>query len=197
MAFVIVGVFLFEFFSKCFAQGAKSITGNRALVQSLSFPRIALPLAVVVENLLSLMPMLGVMFVVLWSLGHPPHWQWLLLFPLLLSYTLFNAGVAFFTARLTVHFRDLTQVLPFVSRILFYTSGVLFSVSRIFQSHPWVISLYDWHPIYQVLVIARSLLMTHEAFDPMYWIYTATWGVLTCGIGFVFFWLAEERYGRE
>ncbi len=71
--------------------------------------------------------------------------------PLLALYTLFNAGVAMIAARLTVHVRDLTQVLPFISRILFYTSGVLFDVNKIFAEHPWVIRLYDFYPIYQVL----------------------------------------------
>ena len=63
-----------------------------------------------------------------------------------------------FAARLTVHVRDLTQILPFVNRILFYTSGVLFAVDRIFAAHPWVVRLYDFHPLYQVLQIARSFV---------------------------------------
>lgn len=196
-AYVVIGVFLYEFFSKCFSQGAKAITGNRFLVQSLAFPRIALPLAVAVQELLNLGPMLGVMALVLMVLGHWPTWEWLLLPVLLISYTLFNTGVAFITARLTVHFRDLTQVLPFISRILFYTSGVLFNVNKLFAGHPSVIALFNWHPIYQVLDIARSLLMTHAPYNPMYWLYTALWGVGTVLGGFVFFWVAEERYGRE
>ncbi|MBN9020557.1 MAG: LUD domain-containing protein, partial [Rhizobiales bacterium] len=107
-----IGVFLFDFFSACFQQGARAITGNRALVQSLSFPRISLPLAVVVEQFYTLLLSLIVMFGILIVLGHLPDWRWLLMVPLVGLYTLFNAGVAMFTARLTVHFRDLTQILP-------------------------------------------------------------------------------------
>jgi ABC-type polysaccharide/polyol phosphate export systems, permease component len=194
---VVVGVFLFEFFSACFSQGAKAITGNRALVQSLSFPRVALPLAVVAEQFYSLMLSLVVMFGILILLGHFPDWQWLLLAPLLLIYLLFNTGVALITARLTVHFRDLTQILPFVSRLLFYTSGALFDVNTLFKEHPWVVQVYDWHPLYQTLVIARSALMTHVPYDPMFWVYLSGYGVITLLIGFVFFWRAEERYGRD
>jgi teichoic acid transport system permease protein len=196
-AYVVIGVFLFEFFSACFAQGAKAITGNRALVQSLAFPRISLPLAVVFEQIYSLLLSMGVMVAILVVLGHFPTWNWLLMIPLVLLYAMFNTGVALFTARLTVHFRDLTQILPFVSRLLFYTSGALFDVTKIFHEYPWVIQVYDWHPIYQTLVIARSSLMSGVGYDPLYWVYLSVWAVVALVGGFTFFWVAEERYGRD
>jgi len=196
-AYVVIGVFLFEFFSACFQQGARAITGNRALVQSLSFPRISLPLAVVVEQFYTLLLSMVVMFGIVIVMGHFPTWHWLFMVPLIALFTLFNTGVALFTARLTVHFRDLTQILPFVSRLLFYTSGALFNVTTIFKDHPWVIQVYDWHPLYQVLTIARSALMTNAAYDPMYWVYLSVWSVVALVGGFCFFWVAEEQYGRD
>ncbi len=196
-AYVVIGVFLVEFFSACFQKGARAITGNRALVQSLSFPRVALPLAVVIEQFYTLLLSLVVMFAILIATGHYPNLRWLLMVPLIVLFSLFNTGVAMFTARLTVHFRDLTQILPFVSRIIFYTSGALFNVNTIFKAHPWVVQVYDWHPIYQVLTIARSALMTNAAYDPMYWVYLSAWAVVALVGGFCFFWVAEERYGRD
>jgi teichoic acid transport system permease protein len=196
-AYVVIGVFLFEFFSKSLSNGAKSITGNRALVQSLAFPRLTLPIAVVLENFMALVPMLGVMGLALVVLGHVPAWDWLLMAPLLALYTLFNTGVAMIAARLTVHVRDLTQILPFVNRILFYTSGVLFAVDRIFREHPWAVELYDFHPLYQVLQIARGLLMNEGHYELQYWLYFALWSALVFVVGLLFFWVAEERYGRD
>jgi len=196
-AYVLVGVFMFEYFSSSLNAGAKSITGNRSLVQSLAFPRITLPLAEVIEQLLKLMPMLGVLIVVLPFMGHMPSWQWLLMIPLLMLYTLFNAGVAFFCARLTVHVRDLAQLLPFISRILFFTSGVLFDVNKIFSKWPELIKLYDIYPLYQVLEIARGLLMTDRVVNPAHWISFAIWSVVLFVAGVGFFWSAEERYGRD
>ena len=197
IAFVVIGVFLFEFFSKSMNDGSKSITGNRALVQSLSFPRLTLPLGEVLEHLMSLVPMLGVMFLYLIILGHYPRVEWLLLVPLLAIYTMFNVGIAMIGARLTVHVADLSQLLPFVSRILFYTSGVLFDVGRLLRGHPFLVTLYDFHPIYQVLQIARSALMPGLPYNPLYWAYLSVWAVVIFVGGLIFFWLAEERYGRD
>lgn len=196
-AVVVTGVFLFEYFSASLSRGAKSITGNRALVQSLAFPRLTLPLAEVIEGFLSLLPSLVVLAILLPLLGHWPHWHWLLMAPLLAIFTVFNAGVAMFVARLTVHVQDLNQFLPFVTRILFYTSGVLFNVDTIFEQHPWVIQAYNFHPIYQVLKIARSILMGNQTYDPMYWWYFSAWAAVAFVGGLLFFWVAEERYGRD
>lgn len=196
-ATVVTGVFLFEYFSSSLSRGAKSITGNRALVQSLAFPRLTLPIAEVIEGFFSLLPSLAVLFVLLPMLGHWPHLRWLLLIPLLAIFTVFNAGVAMFVARLTVHVRDLTQFLPFVTRILFYTSGVLFNVNTIFKDYPWMITAYDFHPIYQILRVARSILMTNQDYDPMYWVYFSAWAVVAFVGGLLFFWVAEELYGRD
>lgn len=194
---VMVGVFLWHFFAICLTDGAKSITGNQSLVQSLAFPRMTLPLAEVIEQFLALLPALAMLAVLLPLMGDPPTWNWLLMIPLLGLYTLFNTGVALIAARLTVHLRDLTQLLPFISRILFYTSGVLFDVSRLFKAHPWIVQVYDFHPLYQVLQLARSTLMGVEGVDPNYWGYFSIWAVLTFVAGLLFFWVAEERYGRD
>lgn len=195
-AYVVIGVFLFEFFSQSLTNGAKSITSNRSLVQSLAFPRLTLPVSVVMQQFMSLVPTLGVMALALVILGHPPTWSWLYLIPLLALFTLFNAGVAMIAARLTVHVADLTQVLPFVNRILFYTSGVLFAVDKVLAAHPWAIAAFDFHPLYQVLQIARADLMGGEH-RPEYWAFFAAWAVLVFVVGIVFFWAAEERYGRD
>ncbi|MGC3994812.1 MAG: ABC transporter permease [Propionicimonas sp.] len=196
-AHVVIGVFLWQFFAKCLTNGAKSITGNQALVQSLAFPRITLPISEVIEQFLSLMPSMLLLVVILPFFGHWPTWSWLLMIPLLVLYSLFNTGIALIAARLTVHVRDLTQLLPFISRILFYTSGVLFNVDNIFKAHPLVVRLYDFHPLYQVLQMARSSLMGGHDYNPFYWLYFSVWAVVVLVFGLLFFWVAEERYGRD
>lgn len=196
-AYVVVGVFMFEFFQSSFNDGSKAITGNRNLVQSLSFPRMTLPLAVVVQRFLSLMIMLVVLVPILAIFGHYPRWEWFLMVPLVALYTLFNTGIAFITARLTVHVADLTQLLPFVSRIIFYTSGVLFAVDKILENHPAILKLYDFYPLYQVLEISRNILVASDPYPMHFWPLLALTSVATLVIGILFFWRAEERYGRD
>lgn len=196
--FLVVGVFFFDFFSGCFTDGAKSITRNSNLVQSLSFPRMALPLALVTQKLLEFVPMLGIIFGVALLSGVFPTANWLLMIPLVVLFTIFNAGVTMFTARLTVHFRDLTNLLPFVSRVLFYTSGVFFSLEMRFGEHETVMRIVDLQPIHELLSLCRSVLLNEPGFNapPEYWLYASIWAGASIVAGSLFFWVAEERYGR-
>lgn len=196
--FLVVGVFTFDYFSSCFTAGSKSITRNANLVQSLSFPRMSLPLALVTEKLLEFIPMLGIIMATAILTGVYPTTRWLLLIPIVFLLTIFNAGVTMFTARLTVHFRDLTQLLPFAARLLFYTSGVFYSLDLAFAGNELALRIIDAQPIHEFLSLTRSVFLDEPGFTakPEFWLYASLWSVGAIVIGSIFFWAAEERYGR-
>ncbi|MFT3888578.1 MAG: ABC transporter permease [Arachnia sp.] len=196
-AFVVVGVFFFEFFQGCFNDGSKAIANNRSLVQSLAFPRMTLPLAAAVERFLQFLIMLVVLVPILAIFGHFPRLEWLLIIPLVALFALFSTGIALITARLTVHVSDLSQLLPFISRLLFYSSGVLFAVDKILAHHPIALRVFDFYPLYQALEIARHHLIGAAAYPGYYWAVFALAAVVTFIGGAIFFWRAEERYGRD
>lgn len=198
VAFLVIGVLMFEYFSTCFTTGAKSITSNAALVQSLSFPRMSLPLALVVQRFMQYVPMVVIMAIVAVVFGNAPDAQWLLLVPLVLLFTVFNTGLTLITARLTVHFRDLTQLLPFVSRFFFYTSGIFYSIDQRFDEGSIFRAVADAQPIHEFLSLGRAVLLDgpEYAMPWHFWGYASAWSVAVLVFGTVFFWAAEERYGR-
>ncbi|WP_309131129.1 ABC transporter permease [Brevibacterium sp.] len=196
--FVIIGVFSLEFFNSSMNGGAKSIIQNASLVQSLPFPRIVLPIATVLQNLLNFMPTLALMIILSMIWGSRPSWDWLLFIPLVLIFWVFNQGIAFIFARITVHFRDLSQVIPFISRMIFYTSGVFFNLNDMIQKvAPGWQPFADWHPLNNVLAISRGILMKNMTVPYEYFFNLSVWAVVVFVFGFVFFWRAEERYGRD
>ena len=198
VAFLVVGVFMFEYFSTCLTTGAKSITTNAALVQSLSFPRMALPLSLVTQRLLQFVPMVAIAMAFAIGFGNLPSWQWLLMAPLVALFTVFNTGLTLLTVRLTVHFRDLTQLLPFVSRLFFYTSGIFFSIDERFPADSPLRRVADLQPIHEFLSLARAILLDGPQYtiDERFWVYASIWSLAVLVAGTVFFWSAEERYGR-
>ncbi|GAA3543713.1 transport permease protein [Aeromicrobium flavum] len=199
IVFLIIGVFVFEFFSSSFGAGSKAITNNQALVQSLSFPRMSLPISVVTQKFMQLVPTIVLLMVFLLALGHKASLNWFLMVPLLILYYMFCLGLAFITARLTVHLPDLSNLLPFASRFLFYTSGIFFSVDVRFADTPLLLKYVEYQPLYAFLSLARELLLDS---DPLYDVRTQFWPILVCWsiglliVGTIFFWAAEERYGR-
>lgn len=195
--YVIIGVFMLEFYNSSMNGGAKSIITNTALVQSLPFPRMVLPLAKVLEEFFNFIPTLLLMAVLVMIGGDLPNLQWLLMIPLVALFAILNTGVALIFARLTVHFRDLSQFTPFISRMIFYTSGVFYDPLPLVEGRPVLQFIFDWHPLFEVLSLGRGILMGQYEIYWDYWWHLAVWAFGLLIIGTVFFWRAEERYGRE
>ncbi|WP_234986511.1 ABC transporter permease [Demequina sp. NBRC 110055] len=196
--FVIVGVFIFQFFSKSFADGAKSITGNASLVRSLNFPRMLLPLALIIQQLIELIPMLLVMGIIVLGFGEPLTWWWLLVIPTMLLMAMFNLGIALLAARLTVHIRDLTQVIPLITRLFFYASGIFYSLEEVLSDQPeWMLWVAQVNPVHDYITIVRDLILGGINAPGWMWFVASGAAVVTLAVGIVFFWRAEERYGHD
>lgn len=195
--YIVIGAFMFEFFSNAVLIGGRSITSNFYLVQSLNFPRLALPVAIIYQQLLSFAPTVLLMMVLVLPFGGHLSWRFLLMVPLTLIFTVFNLGVALVTARLTVHFRDLSQLMPFITRILFYTAGVFFDPTNALRHHPKALLAYHLYPLNEVLALSRSLLIPGHTVPLYYWWVLSLWAVVVLVYGIYYFWSAEERYGRD
>ncbi|WP_299034341.1 ABC transporter permease [uncultured Pseudokineococcus sp.] len=194
--FLVVGIFVFQFFSGCLNDGAKAITGNLGLVRTLRFPRALLPLASVLQQLLALGPMMVVAAVICVVFGEPVGLRWLGLLPALLLLATFSAGVAMIAARATLHIRDITQLLPFVTRLLFYTSGIFYAVDRVgLPRAVEVVALLN--PVHVYIALSRGALVEGQAVDGSTWWLGVGWALVVLVLGYLFFWRAEERYGRE
>ena len=154
------------------------------------------------ESLYQLAAMMVIAFATCVISGQPITVEWLLAIPILAMLTVFNVGVALIVARLTVHFRDLPQFIPFVTRLLMYTTGVFYSVELIVAGSPHadlIINIVRLNPMHDYISLMRVALMDDPTlpYTPEYWIVGGAWAVAAFVFGILFFWSAEERYGRE
>lgn len=201
--FLVTGVFTFAFFSGCFSDGAKSIISNRGLVRTLHFPRAVLPIASVLQQLFALGPVVLVMCLIVLISGEPLSLRWFLIFPAYFLMALFCAGVAFFAARATIHVRDIAQLIPFITRLLFYVSGIFFAVSTRFSGDGILTTLLRINPVNVYITLVRDALLSRDRelqgvhADALTWQLGIGWGVVMAVAGFLFFWRAEGLYGRD
>ena len=193
--FVLVGVFVFEFFTGCFGAGSKAVTGNAKLVQSLGFPRILLPISVVAEQAMRMVPVVLLLAALLIVVGEPLSWSWFLVIPILLVMAVFNLGVALVVARLSVHARDVQQVIPIINRVLFYVSGIFFSIDGALAGHPALLAVAHLVPTYEFISLARDVLLDSYVAAPLIWIFAPAWAIVMIVFGTIFFWQAEAKYG--
>jgi teichoic acid transport system permease protein len=212
VAFIVIGVFTFRLMDNAISSGARAIDGNMQLVRSLRFPRAVLPLATVITSLTLFVPTIGVMCLFTIASGYLPGrdltvifptWHWLEILPAIALVTVLNTGISLFMARYAYGKPDLMQVLPFVTRLLMYGSGVLFPISRFVsgtdQTSVVIRAILEYQPIAVFLRLFRMIMMDDSTipYDPWLWAWAGGWALFILVGGFVYFWAAEERYGRD
>jgi teichoic acid transport system permease protein len=197
IAFLSVGVIVFSFCTSSLVTGARSITANLGLVRALQFPRAVLPVSTTLVAFLQLLNALVVLVPILLLTGVPPSWRWLELVPVLALQSLFCLGLAFFVARIGAQIPDTTQILPFVSRVWTFSSGVMFSLTHVTANHAsWVGAILMLNPGYIFLTLARHALLVASPATLMNWILAAAWSFGTLAVAYLYFWRGEETYGN-
>ncbi|MGP3982365.1 ABC transporter permease [Streptomyces sp. KR80] len=201
--FLVTGVFVFTFTQSSVLAGVRSISGNLGLVRALHFPRASLPISFSLQQLQQLMFSMIVLVVVAIGFGSFPTWSWLLVVPALALQFVFNTGLALIMARMGAKTPDLAQLMPFVLRTWMYGSGVMFSIPHILADKDlpgWVADVLQWNPASIYMDLIRFALIDGYDADkylpPHVWAFALGWAVLIGVAGFVYFWKAEERYGR-
>jgi teichoic acid transport system permease protein len=197
IGYLAVGVFVFNLLSTSLVAGSKAITGNSGLVRALQFPRAVLPIATTARAFLQVLNSLVVMVPILLITGEPITWRWLLFLPVLMMTALFCLSVAFVSARIGALVPDTTQVLPFVSRVWLYASGVMFNMQAYLQGHTGILTaILQFNPGYIYLELARGTVLVGSPASPRLWLLGALWAFLPLGLSYLYFWRGEEGYGN-
>ncbi|MFB0620639.1 ABC transporter permease [Streptomyces sp. AGS-58] len=198
--FLVTGVFVFTFTQSSVMSGVRAISGNLGLVRALHFPRASLPVSFSLQQLQQLLFSMIVLFVVAIGFGSYPSVSWLLIVPVLVFQFLFNTGLAMIVARMGAKTPDLAQLMPFLLRTWMYTSGVMFSINKMLEGRPeWIVRLLQVNPAAIYMDLMRFALIDGYGasnLPPHAWAIALFWAVAVFAGGFVYFWKAEERYGR-
>ncbi|MDQ1007028.1 teichoic acid transport system permease protein [Streptomyces sp. V4I23] len=198
--FLVTGVFVFTFTQSSVMAGVRAISSNLGLVRALHFPRASLPISFALQQLQQLLFSMIVLVAIVVAFGSYPTWSWFLVLPALALQFLFNTGLAMIMARLGSKTPDLAQLMPFVMRTWMYASGVMFSIPIMLADRPaWIADVLMYNPAALYMDLVRFALIDgygSENLPSHVWASAVGWAVVTGFAGFVYFWKAEERYGR-
>ena len=197
-AFIAIGILMFRSTSAAITVGTGSMRASRSMIRAFSFPRAAVPISNVVQASLTAMITTASMClaIILIPPHAPPQATWPLIVPIFLLQTAMNLGITFVMARVGFHLPDMANIMSVVSRILMYSSGVIFPIDQ-FIDDPTIRRIVTLNPLYQVLDMSRTVLIDGEVPAMDSWLILVAWVVLLVVVGFLFFWRGEESYGRE
>jgi len=163
IAYLVTGVFIFGFTERSIVVGSTVMRANIALIRALHFPRASLPLAYVLVEFQQLLLSLLVLFAIVLGTGEPLTWYWLLLAPVMVLQATFNMGAALIMARLGAGAQDVSQLIPFLTRIWRYFCGVMYSIASLPASLPlWAKNILQLNPAAVYISLTRYSIMATQ-----------------------------------
>ncbi|HYP55490.1 MAG TPA: ABC transporter permease [Solirubrobacterales bacterium] len=146
---LLLSIVLFTFFSEATQAAVGSVVGQEGVVRKTQFPRLVIPLAVVLTAFFNLCLNLLVVlaFVLLW--GVDPTWSWLL-FPVgLLALFVFTTAVSVLLSVLYVRFRDVMIIWAVLSQVLFYATPVIYPIEIVPEAYRDLLLINPLAPIFE------------------------------------------------
>jgi ABC-2 type transport system permease protein len=125
---LLTGIVLFTFLADSTSGAVKSIVNRENLVRKIEFPRLAVPMAQVLQGLFNLVLNLLPVFIFYIASGGRPRWQWLLLPPIVLIFAVFASGLAMLLSALYVRARDVDPIWDVVMQAMFYATPIFYTL---------------------------------------------------------------------
>lgn len=206
-AALLLGIVLFSFFSEATGGSVRALVQSESLIRKVQFPRLAIPLAVVLTALFNLALNLVPVFVFLLVLGGQPMWSWFEL-PLLCGLLAVLAlGFSLLVSALFVRYRDVEPIWDVILQALFYASPVIYPINLILDDparEQLGKALVLFNPFAAILqqtrhaVIAPSHLSAGEAVgSSALLLVPCAFIVVTLCVGYVVFDRAAPRVAEE
>lgn len=167
--FYLSGVTLWNYFSECLNRTATILKDNAQIFGKVYFPRLVMPLSVIVSNLVKL-SIQFLLFICFWvyflfaSDNIHPNSLMLLLPLLIIIIGGLGLGFGLIITALTTKYRDLVFLLTFGVQLLMYATPVIYPLSTISEKYKWLIKL---NPMTSVIETFRYAFLGSGSF---------TWG---------------------
>jgi ABC-2 type transport system permease protein len=115
-------------FAASTARATLAVVAREGLVRKTQFPRIIIPLSVVLTSMLLFSADCVVLLVFLLANGAEPLWTWLLFPVIILGFLILTIGMSLLLSSLYVRFRDTAPIWSVISLMFFYGSPIIFPV---------------------------------------------------------------------
>ena len=189
--FLMCTLFPWTFFSQSMAYSTESIVSNAALLKSVYIPKLVLPVAAVLANLINFLLSLIPLALLLAVFDFPFH-NTLLYLPIpVLALVLFTLGCGFFFAAVNVYFRDVTHIVQILLTAWFYFTPIIYSLEFLpVQYHKF----FRLNPMLYILDGFRHAVYYGELPSAMSIALSLACGALALAIGFGVFRRYQDSF---
>jgi lipopolysaccharide transport system permease protein len=197
--FNLAGITVWNYFTACLNDTSDTFKKNAAIFGKVYFPRIIMPLSVVISNLLKF----GIQFLIFVIFYIYYYYQGAaisingatLFFPLLIALMgVLGLGLGLIISSLVTKYRDFTYLISFGVQLLMYVSAVMYPMALIKEKLPNYGWLIQYNPLAYVIETTRYMLLNVGQVSMLGLSYTFIVTVVVFFVGLLIFNKTEKSF---
>ncbi|HEX5616832.1 MAG TPA: ABC transporter permease [Solirubrobacteraceae bacterium] len=198
--YILFGLVLFQFFGETTSNSVRCLAAREGLLRKMRFPRLVIPLSVVLTAIFNLGGTLVAALVFAIATGVYPTWSWLELPVIILLVGAFATGIGLMLSALFVRYRDVAPIWEVASQMLFYISPILYVTTLVPEQYR---DAYLVNPLAVLLTEMRAAVVDPSAphawdlASPLSMVLAAAIGVTAVVLGIVIFIRQAPRIAEE
>ncbi len=200
LLFYLSGVTFWNYFQECVMKTSETFITNQNLFGKVYFPRLAVPLSIVLSNLIKFFIQF-ILFLVVWLYyfagSHDIQPNSTLLFLPLYILIMSGLGLSFgvLISSLTTKYRDLRFLVQFGIQLAMFATPVVYPVTKVFEKLPAEYSWVAWiNPMSSVIEGFRYSFTGHGVLSLPGLLYSFTFMVVGLVISILFFNKVEKTF---
>jgi ABC-type polysaccharide/polyol phosphate export permease len=205
--FVLIGILAWNFFSASVVGATGSIVNNAHLIKKVYFPRAALPVSIVLSNMINFVIALPVFFGLAWLSGLPLSGRieltiWLPV--VLLVQVVFTVGIGFVLSTLNVFYRDTQIIMEVVMLAWFFLTPIIYPIETVPETATLLGATLDLrrlvfilNPMASIIASYRDVLYFGRFIGPDFFARTVVTAIAVLVIGYAVFARFARRFAEE
>ncbi|MFN5334314.1 MAG: ABC transporter permease, partial [Bacteroidota bacterium] len=196
--FYLSGITIWNYFSTCLINTSNTFVANAGIFGKVYFPRLVIPLSVVLSNLIRFGIQVGLFVVVLafyiikGSVLLTFSWDLLFLPVLVLLMAGMGLGLGIIISSLTTKYRDFTVLIGFAVQLVMYATPVAYPLS--FLENKSFAPFIEWNPLSAVVEGFRYCIFQSGSFVMSDLIYPAVFCLISIVAGALIFTKVERTF---
>ena len=195
--FYLSGITIWNYFSITLTSTSGIFAGNAHIFGKVYFPRLTMPLSIVISNLVRFLIQFS-LFLAVWiyylinggDVIHP-NWYILLTPVLVIIMGLLSLGLGLIFSSLTTKYRDLSMLLAFGVQLLMYATPVIYPLSTVPEKYKWLIVA---NPITSIVETFRYAFLGSGSFSWLNLGYSAVITIVILIAGIIIFNKVEKSF---
>lgn len=178
--YLCAGIFTWGLFAEIVGRCQNMFLDSGNLIKKINFPRISLPVIVVLSALLNFAIVFALFAAFLLIDGSFPGWAFLAILPVLVAVILFALGLGMIIGVLNVFFRDIGQFFTIALQFWFWLTPIVYPLDILPEA---VRALVSWNPLTPIIVAMQGIFVSGlwPRWDSL--VYPFLSGILLCLLG--------------